>query len=155
MIYALDGIAPTFPEDRDYWVAADANLIGNVALETATSIWFGATLRGDNEEIWVGAGSNIQENCVLHTDIGYPLHIGVNCTIGHKAMLHGCVIGDRSLSVMGATVVNGARISAGCLSVAASLTTSAKAIPDGSLSLAAARTLTLYLHFAFRPTLYR
>jgi carbonic anhydrase/acetyltransferase-like protein (isoleucine patch superfamily) len=155
MIYALDGIAPTFPEDQDYWVAPDANLIGNVALETATSIWFGATLRGDNEEIWVGAGSNIQENCVLHTDIGYPLHIGVNCTIGHKAMLHGCVIGDGSLIGMGATVLNGARIGAGCLIGAGALITEGKEIPDGSLVMGAPGKIIRQLDLAARTMLIR
>jgi carbonic anhydrase/acetyltransferase-like protein (isoleucine patch superfamily) len=155
MIYALDGIAPTFPDDQDYWVAADANLIGNVALETATSIWFGATLRGDNEEIWVGAGSNIQENCVLHTDIGYPLHIGVNCTIGHKAMLHGCVIGDGSLIGMGATVLNGARIGAGCLIGAGALITEGKEIPDGSLVMGAPGKVIRQLDLAARTMLIR
>jgi len=131
MIYALDGIAPDIHPDT--WVASDANLIGKVVLEEATSVWFCATLRGDNEEIRVGAGSNIQENCVLHTDIGYPLQIGTNCTIGHKAMLHGCVIGDGSLIGMGATVLNGARIGSGCLIGAGALIPEGKGIPDGSL----------------------
>ncbi|HBD89690.1 MAG TPA: gamma carbonic anhydrase family protein, partial [Gemmobacter sp.] len=88
MIYALDGIAPQIAADA--WVAPDANLIGKVVLEPESSVWFGATLRGDNEEIRLGRGSNIQENCVLHTDMGYPMLIGADCTIGHKAMLHGC-----------------------------------------------------------------
>ena len=87
MIYALDGIRPQLHADT--WVAQDANLIGRVVLEAGASVWFGATLRGDNEEIRVGAGSNVQENAVLHTDMGYPLTIGANCTIGHKALLHG------------------------------------------------------------------
>ncbi len=117
MIFTLDGIAPEFPESGDFWVAPDANLIGKVVLEEAASVWFGSTLRGDNEEIRVGAGSNIQENCVLHTDMGYPLEIGPNCTIGHKAMLHGCTIGDGSLIGMGATILNGAVIEKNCLVV--------------------------------------
>ncbi|MDJ0858140.1 MAG: gamma carbonic anhydrase family protein [Dinoroseobacter sp.] len=133
MIYALDGIAPSFPENGDYWVAPDANLIGKIVLEEAASVWFGSTLRGDNEEIHVGAGSNIQENCVLHTDMGYPLTIGANCTIGHKAMLHGCTIGDGALIGMGATVLNGAKIGAGCLIGAGALITEGKEIPEGSL----------------------
>ncbi|WP_425090321.1 gamma carbonic anhydrase family protein [Tropicimonas sp. S265A] len=133
MIYALDGIAPEFPESGDYWVAPDANLIGRIVLEDAASVWFGSTLRGDNEEIRVGAGSNIQENCVLHTDMGYPLRIGANCTIGHKAMLHGCLIGDGSLIGMGATILNGAKIGKGCLIGAGALVTEGKEIPDGSL----------------------
>jgi len=131
MIYALDGVAPEIAEDS--WVAPDANLIGRIVLETGASVWFGSTLRGDNEEIRVGAGSNVQENCVFHTDMGYPLTIGANCTIGHKAMLHGCTIGDGSLIGMGATVLNGAKIGKGCLIGAGALIPEGKEIPDGSL----------------------
>ncbi|WP_444666052.1 gamma carbonic anhydrase family protein [Cereibacter changlensis] len=131
MIYALDGISPQIAEDT--WVAPDANLIGKVMIETGASVWFGATLRGDNEEIRVGQGSNVQENCVLHTDMGFPLSIGENCTIGHKAMLHGCSIGEGSLIGMGATVLNGARIGRGCLIGAGALITEGKEIPDFSL----------------------
>lgn len=137
MIYALDGIAPSFPASGDYWVAPDANLIGKIVLEEAASVWFGATLRGDNEEIRLGAGSNIQEASVLHTDMGFPLTIGANCTIGHKAMLHGCTIGDGSLIGMGATVLNGAVIGKGCLIGAGALITEGKDIPDGSLVMGA------------------
>jgi len=135
MIYALDGISPNI--DSSAWVAPDANLIGKVVLEAEASVWFGATLRGDNEEIRVGAGSNVQENCVLHTDIGYPLVIGANCTIGHKAMLHGCIIGEGSLIGMGATILNGARIGKGCLIGAGALVTEGKEIPDGALVMGA------------------
>lgn len=135
MIYTLDGIAPQI--DPSAWIAPDANVIGRVVLESETSIWFGATLRGDNEEIRVGAGSNVQEACVLHTDIGYPLVIGTNCTIGHKAILHGCTIGAGSLIGMGAIVLNGARIGRGCLIGAGALVTEGKEIPDGSLVMGA------------------
>jgi carbonic anhydrase/acetyltransferase-like protein (isoleucine patch superfamily) len=135
MIYALDGIAPLI--DPTAWVAPDANLIGRVVLEAQASVWFGATLRGDNEEIRVGAGSNVQESCVLHTDMGYPLEIGANCTIGHKAMLHGCSIGEGSLIGMGATILNGAKIGKGCLIGACALVTEGKEIPDGSLVMGA------------------
>jgi carbonic anhydrase/acetyltransferase-like protein (isoleucine patch superfamily) len=131
MIYALDGIAPLI--DATAWVAADANLIGHVVLEAGSSVWFGATLRGDNEEIRLGAGSNIQEACVLHTDMGFPLVIGANCTIGHRATLHGCTIGEGSLIGMGATILNGAKIGKGCLIGACALITEGKEIPDGSL----------------------
>lgn len=131
MIYALDGIEPLI--DPEAWVAPDANVIGRVVLEAGASVWFGATLRGDNEEIRVGAGSNVQESCVLHTDMGYPLVIGAECTIGHKAMLHGCVIGEGTLIGMGATILNGARIGKGCLIGACALITEGKEIPDGSL----------------------
>lgn len=135
MIYALDGVQPQLHADT--WVAPDANLIGKIVLEEGASVWFGATLRGDNEEIRLGLGSNIQENCVLHTDMGYPLVIGANCTIGHKAMLHGCVIGDGSLIGMGATVLNGAKIGKGCLIGAGALIAEGKEIPDGSLVMGA------------------
>ena len=133
MIYALDGIAPEFPADGDYWVADSADLMGKIRLDSGASVWFGAVLRGDNELIHVGAGSNIQENAVLHTDMGYPMTIGQNCTIGHKAMLHGCTIGNGSLIGMGATVLNGAVIGDNCLIGANALITEGKAIPDGSL----------------------
>ena len=131
MIYELDGVTPQI--DPSAWVAPDANIIGRVVLEVASSVWFGATLRGDNEEIRVGAGSNVQESCVLHTDMGFPLVIGAECTIGHKAMLHGCVIGDGTLIGMGATILNGAKIGRGCLIGACALITEGKEIPDGSL----------------------
>ncbi|WP_373050055.1 gamma carbonic anhydrase family protein [Thalassovita aquimarina] len=132
-LYALDGIAPTTPENGDFWVAPDANVIGNVVLEEGASVWFGCTLRGDNEEIRIGAGSNVQESTVMHTDKGYPLRIAAGCTIGHKAMLHGCTIGENSLIGMGATVLNGARIGKNCLIGANALITEGKEIPDGSL----------------------
>ena len=135
MIYALDGIAPEI--DPAAWVADEAVLIGKVMIEAGASVWFGAMIRGDNEEVRVGAGSNVQENCVLHTDMSYPLTIGANCTIGHKAMLHGCSIGDGTLIGMGATVLNGAKIGRGCLIGACALITEGKDIPDGSLVMGA------------------
>ncbi|SEM08136.1 Carbonic anhydrase or acetyltransferase, isoleucine patch superfamily [Roseovarius azorensis] len=134
-LYALDKHSPKIAADT--WVAPDANIIGRVVLEEGASVWFGATLRGDNEVIHVGAGSNLQENCVLHTDMGYPLVIGAGCTIGHKAMLHGCTIGENSLIGMGATVLNGARIGRDCLIGAGALITEGKDIPDGSLVMGA------------------
>ena len=137
MIYELNEIAPEFPSDGDFWVAADANLIGQVRLLSGASVWFGVTLRGDNELIEVGSGSNVQENSVLHTDIGFPLIIGANCTIGHQAMLHGCTIGDQSLIGMGATILNGAKIGRNCLIGAGSLVTEGKVIPDNSLVVGA------------------
>ncbi len=129
--YELDGFAPHV--DTKAWIAPGCHIIGKVRLEADTSIWFGTTIRGDNEMISVGAGSNIQENAVLHTDMGFPLTIGAGCTIGHKAMLHGCVIGENSLIGMGATVLNGAKIGKNCLIGAGALITEGKTIPDGSL----------------------
>jgi carbonic anhydrase/acetyltransferase-like protein (isoleucine patch superfamily) len=135
MIYALDGITPQIHPDA--WVAPTAVLVGRVVVEAGASIWFGAVLRGDNEEIRVGAGSNVQENAVLHTDMGYPLTIGPNCTIGHKAMLHGCTIEACSLIGMSATVLNGARIGRHCLIGAGALVTEGKTIAEGSLVMGA------------------
>jgi len=137
MIYKLDENKPQFPEDGDFWVAPDANVIGKIRLNAGASVWFGATLRGDNEWIDIGAGSNVQENSVLHTDIGFPLTIGRNCTIGHKAILHGCTIGDQSLIGMGAIVLNGAQIGRNCLIGAGALITEGKIIPDNSLVVGA------------------
>ncbi|MCC5970884.1 MAG: gamma carbonic anhydrase family protein [Pararhodobacter sp.] len=131
MIYALDDLIPELADDA--WVAPDANVIGRVRMGAGASVWFGATLRGDNEWITLGAGSNIQESSVLHTDIGYPLTIGRDCTIGHNVILHGCTIGDESLIGMGATVLNGATIGKNCLIGAGALITEGKDIPDGSL----------------------
>lgn len=135
MIYALDGITPDIHADT--WIADDANVIGKIVVEQGASIWFGSTLRGDNEEIRVGENSNIQENCVLHTDMGFALTIGANCTIGHKVTLHGCTIGEGSLIGMGAVVLNGAQIGKGCLIGAGALITEGKVIPDGSLVMGA------------------
>lgn len=131
MIWEIDGIRPEIAPDA--WVAPGAQVIGRVRLGAGTGIWFGAVLRGDNEWLDVGEATNIQENCVLHTDMGYPLTIGRDCTIGHKAMLHGCTIGEGSLIGMGATVLNGARIGRGCLIGACALVTEGKEIPDFSL----------------------
>ncbi|WP_375282355.1 gamma carbonic anhydrase family protein [Pseudooctadecabacter sp.] len=131
MLYDLEGARPDI--DPAAWIAPGCHLIGKVTVEAKASVWFGTTMRGDNEMITVGTGSNVQENCVLHTDMGFPLTIGTNCTIGHKAMLHGCVIGDNSLIGMGATVLNGAVIGKNCLIGAGALITEGKVIPDGSL----------------------
>ena len=123
--------------DISAWIAHDANIIGNVEVCKKASVWFGATLRGDNEKILVGDGSNIQENCVLHTDHGFPLEIGENCTIGHSVILHGCTIAENTLIGMGSTILNGAQIGKGCLIGAGSLITENKIIPDGSLVMGA------------------
>ena len=130
-LYALDGVAPKVADDA--WVAPGAHVIGRIVLGARASVWFGAALRGDNEEIAVGEGSNLQENVVCHTDMGFPLTIGRDCTIGHKAMLHGCTLGDETLVGMGATVLNGARVGRNCLIGAGALVTEGKEIPDRSL----------------------
>lgn len=132
-IYALDGISPILPDEGRYWIAPGAYVIGNVRIEADVSIWFGAVLRGDNEEIFVGARSNVQDGSLLHTDIGFPLTIGPDCTIGHHAILHGCTIGENSLIGMGATLLNGARIGRNCIVGANALVTEGKELPDNSL----------------------
>ncbi len=130
-VYALGNHAPQIHADT--WVAPNANLIGKVVMEARSSVWFGSTIRADHEEIRIGEGSNVQEDCVMHIDAGYPLSIGKNCTIGHKVMLHGCTIGDNTLIGMGAMVLNGAKIGRNCLIGAGALVTENKVIPDNSL----------------------
>lgn len=132
-IYALDGISPDLPEEGSYWIAPDAAVIGKVRLLRNASVWFGAVLRGDNEWITVGENSNVQDGSVLHTDPGLDLTIGRDCTIGHKAVLHGCTIGDNTLIGMGAVILNRAKIGRNCLIGANALITEGKVIPDGSL----------------------
>jgi carbonic anhydrase/acetyltransferase-like protein (isoleucine patch superfamily) len=134
-VYVLDDRTPQCAEGS--WVAPNAVVLGSVSLAEGASIWFGAVLRGDNDPIRIGAGSNVQENAILHTDAGYPLTVGQECTVGHGAILHGCTIGDGSLVGMGATVLNGARVGRQCLIGANSLVTTNMVIPDGSLVLGA------------------
>lgn len=153
MIYALDGVCPQI--DPTAWVAPTAVLIGNVIVGPRANIWFGAVLRGDNEPIVVGAGSNVQENAVLHTDMGYPLTIGENCTIGHKAMLHGCAIAVGCLIGMGATLLNGARIGEGSLIGACALVTEGKEIAPGSLVMGAPAKVVRELDAAARARLLK
>lgn len=136
-IYQLDGRTPEFPGEGRSWIAPNATVIGHVRLGDEASVWFGTVIRGDNELIDIGARVNIQELCVLHTDPGYPMTIGADCTIGHKAMLHGCTIGPNSLIGMGATVLNGARIGANSLVGAGALITEGKEFPDNSLIVGA------------------
>ena len=136
-IYSLDGIAPEFPASGNYWVAPDAVIIGRVTLKEGASVWFGSVLRGDNEPIVIGEGTNIQENCVLHTDPGFPMTLGANVTVGHMATLHGCTVGDGSLIGMGATVLNGARIAEHCLVGSKALVTEGKAFEPFSLIVGA------------------
>lgn len=134
-LFALGDLRPDIHDDT--WIAPCANLVGQVVIEKAASVWFGVTIRADHEVIRVGKGSNVQEDVVMHIDKGYPLTIGENCTIGHKAMLHGCTIGDNSLIGMGATVLNGAKIGKNCLIGAGALITEGKEIPDNSLVMGA------------------
>lgn len=136
-LYALDDRVPQTPETGAFFVAPDAHVIGSVVIGRDVGIWFGAVLRGDNEPIEIGAGSNIQEHAMLHTDPGAPLVVGAHCTIGHHAILHGCIVGEGSLVGMGATVLNHARIGKGCLIGANALVTEGKTFPDHSLIVGA------------------
>lgn len=136
-LYALGDVEPDVPGEGEYWLAPGAHVIGNVRLGVGVGIWFGVVLRGDNERIDIGAGSNIQEGVTIHTDMGFPATIGENCTIGHNAILHGCTIGDNSLVGMGATILNGARIGRNCLVGANALVTEGKEFPDNSLIVGA------------------
>lgn len=130
-IYELDGNAPQLAEGA--WVAESAEVIGKVVLHKDASIWPKVVIRGDNDLIQIGEGSNVQDASILHTDPGYPLLIGKNVTIGHQVMLHGCSIGDGSLIGIGAVVLNGAKIGKGCLVGAGALVTEGKEFPDGSM----------------------
>ncbi|TPL43546.1 gamma carbonic anhydrase family protein [Mesorhizobium sp. B2-4-6] len=143
--YTLDGHRPVQPPDGDCWIAPGAHVVGKVRLAEGTSIWFGAVLRGDNEVIAVGARSNIQDGAILHTDPGFPLTIGPDCTVGHRTILHGCAIGAGSLIGMGAIVMNGAVIGEGSLVGAGALVTEGKQFPPRSLILGAPARLAKVL----------
>ena len=130
-IYELDGVAPEI--DESAWVADSAEVMGRVKLGKDASVWFGTVIRGDTEDISIGEGSNIQDASVLHADMGKPLTVGCNVTVGHQVMLHGCTIGDGSLIGIGSVVLNGAKIGKGCLVGAGSLVTEGKEFPDGSM----------------------
>jgi len=136
-VYNLGNVTPQLPNDDEYWIAPTAAVMGNVILKKNSSIWWGAVLRGDNDPIVVGEGSNIQDGSICHTDHGAPLTIGANVTIGHMVMLHGCEIGDGSLIGIGSIVLNGAKIGKNCLIGANCLITEGKEIPDNSLVMGA------------------
>ena len=136
-IYELDGRAPELPADGRYFIADTATVIGNVRLKNDASVWFGSVLRGDNELIEIGEGSNVQENCTFHTDPGFPLTVGDNCTIGHNVILHGCTIEDGALIGMGAIVMNGARIGKGCVVGAGAVIPEGKVFEERSLVVGA------------------
>lgn len=134
-LYQLDELIPTVHETA--WVAESAQVIGDVHLAEDSSVWFGTVIRGDTAAIRIGRGSNIQDNSVLHADLGVPLTIGEGVTVGHQVMLHGCTIGDGSLIGIQAVVLNNARIGKGCVVGAGSVVTEGKEFPDGSLILGA------------------
>jgi len=117
-----------------HYVAPSANVIGDVTLEDSVSVWFNVVIRADKDSIVVGADTNIQDGAVLHVDPGYPMNIGRGVTVGHKAMLHGCSVGDNSLIGINAVVLNGAKIGRNCLIGANSLVVENTEIPDGSMA---------------------
>lgn len=132
-LYAIDGTEPSFADADTNWIAPDATLIGDIRVGRNAGFWFGVVIRGDNEPVVIGADTNVQEHTIMHTDPGFPLTIGEGCTIGHRAMLHGCTIGDNSLIGMGAIVLNGAKIGKNSLVGAGALVTEGKEFPDNSL----------------------
>jgi carbonic anhydrase/acetyltransferase-like protein (isoleucine patch superfamily) len=136
-VYSLGDAMPELPSDDEYWIAPNAAVIGRVILRRNASVWWGATLRGDNDPIIIGENSNVQDGSVLHTDTGSPLTLGANVTVGHMVMLHGCTIGDNTLVGIGSIILNGARIGKNCLIGANCLITEGKEIPDNSLVMGA------------------
>jgi len=132
-LYEIEGLRPSVPESKRFWVAPDAQVIGNVTLGEDVSIWWGSILRGDNDAITIGARSNVQDGCLMHVDPGFPITIAEGVSIGHGAILHGCFVDENSLIGMGAVVLNGAKIGKNCLVGARALITEGKEFPDGSL----------------------
>lgn len=133
MLYALEDKAPQLLGQN--WVADNAAVIGNVVLRVGASVWFGCTVRGDNDPITIGENSNVQDNSVLHTDIGVPLTVGRDVTVGHQVMLHGCTIGDNTLIGIQSVVLNRARIGRNSIVGAGSVVPEGKSYPDGVLLL--------------------
>jgi carbonic anhydrase/acetyltransferase-like protein (isoleucine patch superfamily) len=134
-VYSIDGNVPALPEQGNFWIAPTATVVGRVRLDAGVGVWFGAVIRGDGEPIVIGEDSNIQELVVVHTDPGFPVTVGSGCTVGHRAILHGCTVGDNCLIGMGAIVLNGARIGRDSLVAAGALIPEGREIPPGSLVL--------------------
>ena len=131
-VYDLGEKRPILPSEGDYWIAPNAQVMGSVELKRNASVWFGCTLRGDNDPLVIGENSNVQDGSVIHTDEGISVIIGKNVTIGHMVMLHGCTVGDGSLIGIGSVILNGATIGRGCLVGANTLITENKVFPDRS-----------------------
>lgn len=136
-LYELDGHRVATPVDASHWIAPNATVIGRVTLGSDVTVWFGATIRGDNEPIRIGRRTSVQENAVLHVDPGFPLEIGEEVTIGHLAMVHGCTIGNGALIGIGAIVLNGAKIGAGAMIGAGALVPPGKEIPPNAVVIGA------------------
>jgi carbonic anhydrase/acetyltransferase-like protein (isoleucine patch superfamily) len=132
-IYEIDGVTPELPASGNFWIAESAEVMGRVILKENASVWYGCVLRGDNDPIVIGENSNVQDLSVLHTDVGLPLTIGANVTVGHRVILHACTIGDDTLIGMGSTILNRAKIGRNCIIGANTLIAEGKEIPDNSL----------------------
>ena len=154
-LYELAGVKVQTPGPGKFWVAQTAAVIGNVELGDDVSIWFGTTIRGDNDKITIGAGTNVQENCMLHVDPGFPITIGESVTIGHAVTLHGCTIGKGALIGMGAIVLNGAVIGEGCLIGAGALIPEGKVIPPHSVVMGSPGKVVREVTEADRPRVSR
>jgi carbonic anhydrase/acetyltransferase-like protein (isoleucine patch superfamily) len=154
-IYSLEGVSPQLPADGAYWIAPSATVIGKVTLERHASVWFGAVLRGDNELIHLQENVNVQDGAVLHTDMGFPLTLERNASVGHLAMLHGCTVGEGALVGIGATVLNGARIGRGAIIGAHALVPEGREIPENCLVLGTPARVVRALTDADRAMLAR
>lgn len=151
MLYKLDDVRVKLPEN--YFIAENATIIGNVSVGNDANIWFNAVIRGDWDQIVIGADTSVQDGAVLHTDPGYPMTLGRGVIVGHKAMLHGCIIGDHSLVGMDAVVLNGAKIGSYCIIGANALVTQNMVIPDGSLVLGSPAKVKRQLNIEERQAL--
>ena len=136
-IYEMDGVRPELPGSGNFWIAQSAEVMGRVILKENASVWYGCVLRGDNDPITIGENTNIQDLSVIHTDIGAPVTIGANVTVGHRVILHGCEIGDDTLIGMGSTILNRVKIGKNCIIGANALISEGKEIPDNSLVMGA------------------
>jgi carbonic anhydrase/acetyltransferase-like protein (isoleucine patch superfamily) len=154
-LYELDGVRVQTPASGRFWVADDAIVIGNVEIGEDASVWFGSIIRGDNDKITIGPGANVQDDCMLHVDPGFPIVIGENASIGHKVMLHGCTIGRGTLIGMGAIILNGAVIGEECLIGAGALIGEGKVIPPRSLVMGAPGRVVRELTDADLPRISR
>jgi carbonic anhydrase/acetyltransferase-like protein (isoleucine patch superfamily) len=150
-LYRLGEVAPLIAANA--YVAPNATVLGNVELAAESSVWFGATLRGDNERISIGEGSNVQDGVVMHTDPGFPLNVAAHVSIGHQAMLHGCTVGEGSLIGIQSVVLNAAVIGKGCLVAAGAIITERKVFPDGTLIMGAPGKVVRELNAAEREAL--
>jgi carbonic anhydrase/acetyltransferase-like protein (isoleucine patch superfamily) len=154
-IYELDGVSPKLPEEGRYWIAPNAQVMGDVVLGEDVGIWFGAVLRGDRATMTIGARTNIQDGTVVHTDANVPLTIGEDCTVGHNAIVHGATIGRGVLIGMGATILNHARIGDGCIVGANALVTEGKEFPPNSLIVGSPAKVVRELDPSMRETLLK